>query len=339
MNVLGVNGGNGVLLHPFKDSLIGNIEIRGVFHTKGDLQWNCNFPKVKLFKKIDKLPLFDRVDVIMGHPDCGHSSILAYSRAKKMGNPKENKSITLFFESINHYLPKVFLMENLPKLLDTYGKEDIESVVPDYTLIWHCMSVSEFGNSQKNRVRLILIGVRKDQPKYFRAIFNNVYKVNKIKESAKLLKGLDKEDITKCHIRENIGDIITLYAGYKDILSNIRIEWTTKRKDQGRWKVEGRKFTTAPGVYKNRAFDLPNTVRPANRQFNHNGLMMSPRELARLMGVPDTYILYHDTKNKDYKTQKYTINKGRVTVGKTPPYEIGLWFYRQINKIKNKLNE
>ena len=37
LRVLGVCGGQGALLFPFKDKLIGNIEPRGVFHTKSEI--------------------------------------------------------------------------------------------------------------------------------------------------------------------------------------------------------------------------------------------------------------------------------------------------------------
>jgi site-specific DNA-cytosine methylase len=329
MRILGVNAGNGVLLFPFKKDVIGNIEIRSVFHTKGDYQWRLNFGNIPLYKKLGKdwkvLEIED-VDVIISHPDCGHSSVLAYSRAKKFGNPKENESLLLFFKSVSYYKPKVFLMENLTALIDNYGIDDLRSGLPHYHLVFHNLSVSEFGNSQINRKRLVLIGIRKDLPKFIRGVFRNVFKMNTLKTSEELMKLVDTDN---GNIRENLKDVITLYAGYKDVIDNIRIEWITKRKNENRWKVTDRKFTTAPGVYKNRSFDYPATVRPTNRQFDHNGLMMSPRQLAVIQGIPSTFILYHDTNNL-----KYCINKGRVTVTKTPPYEIGIWFKKQLKKVK-----
>lgn len=329
MNILGVNAGNGVLLFPFKKDVIGNIEIRSVFHTPGDYQWKLNFGNIPLYRKIGKelkLPEIKGVDVIISHPDCGHSSILAYSRAKKFSNPKDNESLTLFFKSVNYYKPKVFLMENLTALIENYGIEDLKSGLPHYYLVFHNLSVSKFGNSQINRKRLVLIGIRKDLPKFIRGVFRNVFKINPLKTSEELM---DLAYITNGNIREDLKDVITLYAGYKDVIDNIRIEWITKRVHENRWKVTDRKFTTAPGVYKNRSFDYPATVRPTNRQFDHNGLMMTPRQLAMIQGIPNDFYLYHDT-NK----LKYCINKGRVTVTKTPPYEIGLWFKKQLNKVK-----
>ena len=43
LRVLGVCAGQGALLFPFKKNLLGNIEIRGVFHTPGEEQWKLNF--------------------------------------------------------------------------------------------------------------------------------------------------------------------------------------------------------------------------------------------------------------------------------------------------------
>ena len=333
MRVLGINGGNGVILHPFRDYLIGNIENRSVFHTKGDFQWELNFD-CPLYKKVkvDNLPDIPGVDVIISHPDCGHSSIMAYSRAKKMSDPKDNESVDMFFKGLEKYNPKVFLMENLIKFIEGYGEDGLIDILSGYNLVFHKGSVSMFGNSQITRERLVIVGIRKDLPSFIRTIFSNIYKVNQLSNAGMLIKGLKNEDESICNIRECIDDVITLYAGYKDVLSNIQSEWNNKRVEDNRWKVEGKKFTTAPGVYKNREFEPPMTVRPSNRQFNHWGLMMGPRELARLMGIPDDFNLYCDTNNK-----KYSINKGRVTVGKTPPYEIGLWFFKQMMKVKKYL--
>lgn len=332
MRVLGVNAGNGVMLYPFKNYLIGNIEPRAVFHTKGNYQWELNFPGVPLYKKA-LLPDIKGVDIIISHPDCGHSSILAYSRAKKMGKPKENISVRLFFESLDKYKPKAFLMENLTKFIENYGKKELEATLNKYNLVFLSLSVAELGNSQMNRHRLLIIGIRKDLPKFIHKVFYNTYKVNKLRYSGELIKGLEKLDERICHVKEDKKDIITLYAGYKDVIANIQKEWITSRALKKRWEVTDRKFSTAPGVYKNLENDYPATVRPTNRQYNHRGEMMSPRELARIQGIPDSFKLYYDTKAK-----KYCINKGRVTVTKTPPMEVSTWFYRQLMKVKRYMS-
>jgi hypothetical protein len=64
-------------------------------------------------------------------------------------------------------------MENLPKLMELIPIEEWETNLKDYRLIVHCHSVFDFGNSQKSRKRLLLIGIHKD-------LDNKVYKNSQI---------------------------------------------------------------------------------------------------------------------------------------------------------------
>jgi len=148
---------------------------------------------------------------------------------------------------------------------------------------------------------------------------------------ANLPKVNSKEGKDICHVNEdkdNTGStIITLYAGFKASLKEIKENWVYE--DWTRWMVEGRNFSTAPGSYRNRDSEYPSTARKSNRQFNHNGDMMSPRELARIQGVPDKFKLWYEEDKHNY-----CINKARATVAKTPPYEIGQWVKKQLKAMK-----
>lgn len=339
MKIIGICGGNGVILHPFKKHLVVNVEIRAIFRTKGMEQWKANFDDILMETdglEIFKIHNFKKLvgaDAIIGAPDCGHSSMLAYSRAKKLSDPKENDSLTLYIKAVKYIKPKCFLMENLPKLLEQYTEDEFRETFKDYELIFHKVSVSEFGNSQKNRIRLIMIGFRKDLDVTYnndldnvRYQFSYIYKVNTLKYSGYLTRGLKDENYYKGHVRENINDVITIYSGKKLSLQQIKDYWDDN-PDEKRFIVNDRKFTTAPGVYRNLRYDYPATARKANRQYNHNGLQLSPRELARIQGIPDEFRIIIEKKNP-----YYWINKARATVTKTPPYEIGQWFYNQLKK-------
>jgi site-specific DNA-cytosine methylase len=333
MEVLGVNGGNGVILFPFKKYLIANVEPRSLFKTPGNVQWKANFGSIplinestfdKCWDKYDSLDL-NNPDIIVGAPDCGDSSVLSYSRRKKLGNPKENLSLLLFFEFVNRLQPKVFMMENLPKLLETISTSDFDEQFPQYELIYHTQSVGQWGNSQLSRVRLVVVGIRRDiATKELRKGLKTLFRVRSLKYSGVLISNLGDSTGQET---EDPGESITLYAGYKDLISNITQEWNTRLVGKKRWTVEGRNFTTAPGVYRNVEFDYPATARKANRQFNHKGLMMSPRELARIQGVPNRFIIYMEKSRLNF-----WINKGRTTLTKTPPMEISRWFKLQLCK-------
>ena len=115
-------------------------------------------------------------------------------------------------------------------------------------------------------------------------------------------------------------------------IEDITLEWLTKRKGKSRWEVTDRNFSTAPGVYRNLEDSYPSTARKSNRQFSPTGTMMTPRELARIQGVPDDFIIFMDSPYS--KDMKYWINKGRATVTKCPPYEIGKYIYKLIHNYK-----
>lgn len=331
MRVLGIACGNGVIVYPFKKHLIAGIEIRSIFRTPGDVQWRLNFGNIPIFKDFKDYLRWSvasgdhpkDIDLVIGAPDCGHSSMLALSRAKKFSNPKSNESLTMFLKAVKHVNPKIFLMENLEKLLETVSKEELEIFFDNYQLIFHLGSVMQFGNSQKNRVRLVLVGVRRglDLPI---SHFKKIYQIHTPKFTGDLLKGLVYGE--NAHITEDISSTITLYAGFKDTLENIRDKWL--EKNWTRWEVDGRNFKNAPGVYRNLVDTYPNTARKANRQFNPDGYQMSPRELARIMGIPDRFKIHFDDDKLGY-----WINKGRVTATKTCPMEIPIWIYRQMKRV------
>jgi len=332
MKVLGVCGGNGVVLFPFKKYLMGNIEPRTAFKTPNDIQWELNFPGIPLVKELDSVEFNGlQPDIIIGAPDCGHSSVLSYSRAKKLSDPNDNESLSLYWASIRLYKPKAFLMENLPKMLESLSPDLIEEIEKDYELTIFKDSVSKFGNSQITRVRLVIIGVNRqllvDSRKVISTL-NKIYPVKELKNTRDLLNDLPTLHPEFGQVREPDDTVVCMsYKGRKLNLGQVRDIWNNQYRDQKQWSMPGTKMKNLPGVYKNFAGDPPKTVRKQNRQFTPDGYQMSPREMARIQGVPDRFKIWIDEERLGY-----SINKGRVTVTKCPPYEIGRWFYKQIKK-------
>lgn len=324
--ILGVCGGNGVILHAFKEQLLANVEPRAIFHTKGDQQWNLNFdtPIQKSLNWLDE----SGVKCIVGAPDCGHSSVLSYSRAKKMGNAKDNKSLTMFFQAIHKFKPRIWLMENLPALLNQISEDDFKKQFPKYRFIFHKTSVSEYGNSQKSRVRLVIVAIKKGIASKYLGHFDKIYKVRSLMTTRELMRGLNGDDEALFDLREDEDTVVCMEKdGIKLNLRQIEDIWLGDYKEYYRWPMPGTKMKTLPGVYRNKADDYPFTARKQNRQFNFDGKMLTPRQLARIQGVPDEFKLWY---GRDQKL--YCINKARATVTKCPPYEIGLWFSECLKK-------
>lgn len=338
MQVLGVNGGNGVLLHKLKPFLIGNYEPRQDFYIKNTtLAWDCNFPNILQTKDFEHLKNYlgdKRVDVIIGCPDCGHSSVMSYSRIKRLSNPLGNDSLQRYFEAIRYFQPKIFFFENLPTLLKQLPLEYIKDSVPGYKLKIFMDSVSAWGNSQITRKRLVIIGVKTEAFKaikvYLKLPSKESYKLKRVKE---LEYAYRSPNIALCHVRESKNKVVCIEKDFKKLkLWQVREEWLRTGNKNWDARTTGKgKMITLPGVYRNLPNHYPRTVRPASRQFNSRGYMMTPRELAAINGIPDDFILYYDPEK-----HSLCINKAMVTAAKTAPYEMGTWFSKILLKLYRK---
>lgn len=341
ISVLGICAGNGVCLLPFKRlgrfEILGNIEPRSVFYDKTDYQWSLNFPNIIKGRTINDV--HERIryspglqhppDIIIGHPDCGHASILRLSRAKKNISAKDNESLNTYIQGVKTHQPKLFLMENLPGLLNTYSKEDFKDIFPEYNLIFHVSSVMAYGNSQKSRERLVIVGIRKNLKVNYKKLFRLPDYSDRAKTAEHFEIGDDMDQLFG-HIREPLEKECNLILGDKKKItySKARLVWLTKYKGLTKWPVGG-KMKNQPGVNRMVSGKYPFTVRKQNRQFGIYGNVLSPREMAMIQGLPKSFRMDILPLGIDDKNLIYWINKWRVTVTKTMPYEIALWFARK----------
>lgn len=340
LKVLGIACGNGVMVYPFKEHLVANIEPRSEYKTPGNIQWHLNFGETSLFNAGTDKPLsFKRIkkcNIIISHPTCGYSSALAYSRGKKLGDGKKDNTLALFITAVKKVKPKLFLFENLTALFKSFPESEFDSIFKGYTLIKYNVPMSAFGNSQISRQRLVIIGIRKGEN-----IFTSSDFLLPKQESIKLKKVFELEsklvypNTALCHIREDENLVVCMEKNFRKLtLKEIKAEWNSKKYiNRKKWDATttGKgKMKNLPGVYRNLADGYPLTARKQNRQFNSKGDIMSPRELARIQGIADSFKLWYDP-----KTKQYCINKARITATKTPPMELGQYFYQCItNKLK-----
>ena len=330
LRVLGVCAGQGALLFPFRKHLIGNIEVRGVFHTPGEEQWKANFGNIPFYKGFCLQEFDEKVDVIISSPDCGASSIMRLSKVKELGKPKDNRSLNLVIEGINYYKPKIFLIENLPRLLSLLPNKYLQEAFKDYKLIFHERSVSDYGNSQVSRKRLIIIGVHKKTGKKYLNAFNEVFQVKTPKLTRDLLfvspygsnynipieKTLAMYDYRKLPEKKNL------------TVEKIQVLWNSAFKNEKKWPIKTAKMSTLPGVYRLELDKPPLTLRPADRQFRPDGYPLGINDFKAIMGFPKQFKIYIDQEN-----YLYWLNKARYTIAKGSVYEISIWFKRCLKKI------
>lgn len=330
--VLGVCQGQGALLFPLKKYVIGNIEPRSCFHSGLEEQWKLNFglrPFVRTLECFTEL-YNGKVDIILSSANCGASSILSYSRKKSLGKPKDDPTISLLIKSIQHYKPKIFLLENLPRLLDLFPIEDWERILPDYKFISHCHSVGEFGNSQLSRKRLVLIGIKKNTSSKYKKYLEVIFPVNTIKSTRDILEY--SRDYPISNYSEPLSKVVPMYDYRAKDKGNLNLQqiqklWVGDFKDEYKWPIRSAKMGTLPGVYRNHPDKNPMTVRPSSRQFNPDGSIMGVRDYLAIQGFPKKFKIYIGENN-----QGYWINKARIAITKGPSYEIGIWFKKCLKK-------
>ena len=327
LKVLGVSAGQGALLFPFKENLVANIEPRAVFHTKNEEQWKLNFGDIPFLR--NELPENIKADVIISSPDCGASSIMRLSKVKQLGKPEDNKSLNLVIQAINKYRPKVFLLENLPRLVTLLPKEFFEIQVPGYKLIYHQRSVVDFGNSQVSRKRLIIIGIKIKSKSYLNR-FDNIFRVDTPVSSRKLLEcSYFKEN--NDNYMPPLNKILAMYD-YRALpekknltVKQIKKLWRTDFKDEKKWPIKTAKMSTLPGVYRLENDNPPLPLSPADRQFRPDGYPLGIKDFKNIMGFPDEYKIYMDKDN-----YLYWLNKARYTIAKGSVYQVGKWFKKCI---------
>lgn len=329
MNVLGISAGQGGLLFPFRKHLLGNIEPRGVFHTPGEEQWKANFGDIPFHKGFCLQEFDKKVDIILSSPDCGHSSVMRLSKVKELGNPKDNRSLNLVIAAILEYKPKIFLIENLPRLLSLLSRDFFEKTFKDYKLIFHERSVSDYGNSQVSRKRLIILGVHKKTGKKYLNAFDEVFQVKTPKLTRDLLfvspygsnynipieKTLAMYDYRKLPEKKNL------------TVEKIQVLWNSAFKNEKKWPIKTAKMSTLPGVYRLELDKAPLTLRPADRQFRPDGYPLGILDFKAIMGFPKQFKIYIDQEN-----YLYWLNKARYTIAKGSVYEISVWFKRCLKR-------
>lgn len=330
LKVLGVCAGQGALLFPFRKHLIGNIEIRGVFHTPGEEQWKANFGDIPFHKGFCLQEFDKKVDIILSSPDCGHSSVMRLSKVKELGNPKDNRSLNLVIAAILEYKPKIFLIENLPRLLSLLSRDFFEETFKDYKLIFHERSVSDYGNSQVSRKRLIILGVHKKTGKKYLNAFDEVFQVKTPKLTRDLLFVSPYGSNYNIPIEKTLAmyDYRKLPAKKNLTVRKIQLLWNSDFKNEKKWPIKTAKMSTLPGVYRLELDKAPLTLRPADRQFRPDGYPLGILDFKAIMGFPKAYKIFMDEGN-----YLYWLNKARYTIAKGSVYEISVWFKRCLKKV------
>lgn len=179
MRAIGFTCGIGSMLVGAKQAgfdIVGNIEWRKYYHRTDEQGRNTfreNFPGAFFVHNIDRLTpeqleLATGCDLAMGHPECGKYSQMNNNNANFREQLHDPGDIPIFTGLVAKLKPRFFVMDDLPKSLIAYKAEDYAAALPDYDLFFEWISNYHYGNVQKNRRRLFVIGARKEEGFVFR---------------------------------------------------------------------------------------------------------------------------------------------------------------------------
>jgi DNA (cytosine-5)-methyltransferase 1 len=169
LRALGLTCGIGSMLTGARQAgfdVQANIEWRRYYHLKdgeGRNTFTENFPGAQFVHKADDLSMDEierlmGVELALGHPECGNFSNLRADKTSQLDDPSD---IPLFVDLVARFQPEFFVMDDLPKSFLPFPVTEYAKRLPDYDLFPEWISNYHYGNPQKWRKRLFMIGAKK----------------------------------------------------------------------------------------------------------------------------------------------------------------------------------
>ena len=176
LTALGLTSGIGSLLVGARQAgfeVLGNVEWRRYYFSKDPRGRNTcteNFPGAIFKNKIEDLTPqeIERVmnaDLALSHPECGRYSQLSSMNTDQSDDPGD---IPLFVDLVARLKPKFFIMDDLPKCFKAFPMREFSVRLPEYDLYPEWISNFHYGNVQKNRKRMFMVGAMKSERWAFR---------------------------------------------------------------------------------------------------------------------------------------------------------------------------
>jgi len=179
MRAIGITCGIGSMLVGARQAgfeVTGNVEWRKYYHVKDEHGRNTfreNFPGAVFVKSREKMTdeefrKFSNPDLALGHPECGNFSQLSGANADKDKRLLDPADIPLFINLVAELRPRYFVMDDLPKSFMAYSMAEYAACLPDYDLFPEWISNWGYGNVQKGRKRMFMLGSLKSERWAFR---------------------------------------------------------------------------------------------------------------------------------------------------------------------------
>jgi DNA (cytosine-5)-methyltransferase 1 len=344
LRAVGLTSGVGSMLIGAKQAgfqVLGNIEWRQYYRYVDALGHNTfteNFPGAYMARGFRDLDLFEeyelkhsRIHLAMGHPECGFYSIL--NRSKNRSKLRMDAGdIPLFLDYVADLKPDYFVMDDLPKSFLALPMSEYHERLPDYDLFPEWISNYHYGNAQRFRKRMFMVGARRSEGYAF----------------------VPGEEDSLETLRDRIGDLESKVGEFPNhdihslTLHPKRFKHLRYRGHVPNWDDVKQFFVTQPmgqdcpyhtedGKIKNRPvrkvwYDRPAPVITSVDPAFHptTCLPFTIRERARIQGFPDDFIFYGTRYEDDltWECERNTIMMRQT--GKAMPVEFNTYVAKQI---------
>jgi site-specific DNA-cytosine methylase/DNA modification methylase len=307
MKAIGITCGIGSMLIGARDAgfdIVGNIEWRKYYHEedgKGRNTFRDNFPGAFLVHSIDEVDpkLLKGIDLAMGHPECGNFSQLSSANANRLEKLKDAADIPLFCQLIARIKPRFFAMDDLPRSLEeAFPIEEYKKILPEYDLFPEWINNYGYGNIQKNRKRMFMIGARKTERFVFRPGEHSHYETisSMLKSLTRNVPNHDPHELdVNCGKAHHM-----LKRDGRYTWREVR-DWFAKQAEGTGlpYVMESGRICRRPGTYKSywngHSYVLDGgspTIHP------RTNLPFSLRDRLRIQGADDDFVLYGTKLNK-----------------------------------------
>ena len=300
LSAIGITCGVGSMLIGPKQlgyDIIGNIEWRKYYHQKDEQGRNTftqNFPGAMFVESIDQLSRDDRTEMrdatlAMSHPECGAFSNL---RAVKTIS-QDCMDIPLACNLITRLRPRFFALDELPKAMVPMPAVKWAELLPDYDLFFEWVSNYHYGNIQKNRRRMFIVGARKEERWTFipgeEPNTDTLADVLDIPDDAPNHDPVWDPDDVDTPFGRNVrffGDRMT-FREFREYMAAGRANQTLQY-----YKPDGT-LGSRLGLYKmNAKADYSGLMTGGASVLHPEGRVLTLRERARIQGTPDDFVFY-----------------------------------------------
>ena len=338
MRALGVLAGVGSMLHEAESlgcKVLGNIEARSIFLTHTD-PWELNFPGKSLRQHGEKIKDdWDEPDIILGHPPCGHHSILGQMKFKddhlvkrtawRAARDQDRGLLPVFIEHVKRWQPRIFALDNLPKMLETAATPEWwQHQLPNYRFTFVVIANYDYGTPQLRR-RLWVIGTRGKRVFEFTPPKQRVGGPRTAWEAIRDLPWepwIDDAALGHVHYRPEDKPPGSYYTtddpaqGIEHISQMARLFLHIPPKQSWPYRTKSGRITAKAGCSRLNLM-RPASVLSGGSSLTHplTGWPLTPRERARLMSWPDTFKLIDVNKN----TSRSILNRLVTFTGKGVP--------------------